>query len=197
MPDKVRVILITDGDSVAQKVIERLAYDLNLRCLSASAGNPTPISGKKIVELLKTVPKDPVLVMFDDKGEPEKGEGELALEYVAKHPDIEVLGAIAVASNTIDIYGVAVDACVSKEGSIVNTSIDKKGEEKNNVFLESTPIIKGDTVDVINELDIPVIIGIGDIGKMRRKDDICRGAPITRKAIEEILDRNGIAYNKN
>ncbi|MDF2564668.1 MAG: Stage sporulation protein [Massilibacillus sp.] len=197
MPDKVRVILITDGDSVAQKVIERLAYDLNLRCLSASAGNPTPISGKKIVELLKTVPKDPVLVMFDDKGEPEKGEGELALEYVAKHPDIEVLGAIAVASNTIDIYGVAVDACVSKEGSIVNTSIDKKGEEKNNVFLESTPIIKGDTVDVINELDIPVIIGIGDIGKMRRKDDICRGAPVTRKAIEEILDRNGIAYNKN
>jgi stage V sporulation protein AE len=197
MPDKVRVILITDGDSVAQKVIERLAYDLNLRCLSASAGNPTPISGKKIVELLKTVPKDPVLVMFDDKGEPEKGEGELALEYVAKHPDIEVLGAIAVASNTIDIYGVAVDACVSKEGSIVNTSIDKKGEEKNNVFLESTPIIKGDTVDVINELDIPVIIGIGDIGKMRRKDDICRGAPVTRKAIAEILDRNGIAYNKN
>jgi stage V sporulation protein AE len=196
MPDKVRVILITDGDSVAQKVIERLAYDLNLRCLSASAGNPTPISGKKIVELLKTVPKDPVLVMFDDKGEPEKGEGELALEYVAKHPDIEVLGAIAVASNTIDIYGVAVDACVSKEGSIVNTSIDKKGEEKNSVFLESTPIIKGDTVDVINELDIPVIIGIGDIGKMRRKDDICRGAPITRKAIEEILDRNGIGYNK-
>ena len=196
MPDKVRVILITDGDSVAQKVIEKLAYDLNLRCLSASAGNPTPISGKKIVELLKTVPRDPVLVMFDDRGEPEKGEGELALEYVAKHPDIEVLGAVAVASNTTDIYGVAVDACVSKEGSVVDVSIDKKGEEKNNVFLESTPVIKGDTVDVINELDIPVVIGIGDIGKMRRKDDICRGAPITRKAIEEILDRNGIGYNK-
>lgn len=197
MPDKVRVILITDGDSVAQEVIEKLAYDLNLRCLSASAGNPTPISGKKIVELLKTVASDPVLVMFDDKGEPEKGEGELALEYVAKHPDIEVLGAIAVASNTAEVSGVDVDACISKEGNIVNVSVDKKGEEKSNVFLETTPTIKGDTVDVINGLDIPVVIGIGDIGKMRRKDDICCGAPITKKAIEEILKRNGIEYNKS
>lgn len=196
MTKKVRVILITDGDRVAQKVIEKLAYDLDLRCLSASAGNPTPISGKKIVDLLKTVPKDPVLVMFDDKGEPEKGEGELAMEYVANHPDIEVLGAIAVASNTTDNYGAEVDVCISKEGSMVHVPIDKKGEERHSAFLEDDTIIKGDTVDVINELDIPVVIGIGDIGKMRRKDDICCGAPVTRRAIEEILKRNGIEYDK-
>ncbi|WP_110953145.1 stage V sporulation protein AE [Anaerosinus massiliensis] len=196
MTKKVRVILITDGDRVAQKVIEKLAYDLDLRCLSASAGNPTPISGKKIVDLLKTVPKDPVLVMFDDKGEPEKGEGELAMEYVANHPDIEVLGAIAVASNTTDNYGAEVDVCISKEGSMVHVPIDKKGEERHSAFFEDDTIIKGDTVDVINELDIPVVIGIGDIGKMRRKDDICCGAPVTRRAIEEILKRNGIEYDK-
>jgi len=191
LPDKVRVILITDGDRCAQHVVETIASELNLRCISASAGNPTPIDGKEIVKLLKTVPHDPVLIMFDDRGRRDKGKGEIALEYVARHPDVEVLGAVAVASNTSGIEGIATDACVDVAGNVVNHSVDKYGKDRSS---EETvkPIVTGDTVDVLNTLDVPVIIGVGDIGKMDKADDIRRGSPVTRKAIVEILERNGI-----
>lgn len=191
---KIRVILITDGDRVAQHVVEDIAKTLDLRCISASAGNPTPISGDEIVSLLKQVHHDPVLVMFDDKGSRHKGGGEVAMEYVASHPDIEVLGAVAVASNTTGITGIAVDECITYKGDIVNHSVDKCGDFKGRN--DDTPIITGDTVDVLNEVDIPFIVGIGDIGKMDKADDIRRGAPITRKAIEEILKRSGIEYGQ-
>lgn len=194
MKKRVRVILVTDGDSVAQEAVETVAQSLNLRCISASAGNPTPISGETMVNLIKQAEHDPVLVMFDDKGEPEKGMGEFALEYVAKHPDIEVLGAVAVASNTTGIQGAKVDLCIAKDGTISRTAVDKKGDKKCGNLMIGEPIIKGDTVDVLNELDIPLVVGIGDVGKMKRKDDICIGAPITRKAIEEILQKNSIDY---
>jgi len=192
LPQKVRVILITDGDRVAQHVVEEIATSLGLRCISASAGNPTPISGEEIVRLLKTVHHDPVLVMFDDRGRRDKGKGEIALEYVANHPDIEVLGAVAVASNTTGIKGIAADACVTCSGDIVNVSVDKAGDIKTHGNHGAKPVITGDTVDVLNNVDVPVIIGVGDIGKMDKADDIGRGAPITRKAIEEILKRSGI-----
>ena len=194
---KVRVILVTDGDRVAQQAVENIGSSLGLRCISASAGNPTPISGKRIVELLKTVPYDPVLVMFDDKGRQEKAEGEQALEYVANHPDIEVLGAVAVASNTTGIAGVQADACVDCKGHLIDLSVDKKGEVKSKEEdCGCKPTITGDTVDVLNDIDIPVIIGVGDIGKMDKHDDLSRGAPVTRKAIEEILKRSGIDYGR-
>lgn len=194
MPDKIRVILITDGDRVAQHVVEEMAASLGLRCISASGGNPTPISGKKIVQLLKTVPHDPVLVMFDDRGKRDKGKGEIAMEYVASHPDIEVLGAVAVASNTTGIEGIEADACITNDGDIVQQSVDKYGEIKSKH--EDRPQITGDTVDVLNNVDVPVIIGVGDIGKMDKADDIERGAPITKKAIEEILKRSGVKYGR-
>lgn len=191
---KIRVILVTDGDRVAQEAVENIGASLGLRCISASGGNPTPISGKKIVELLKTVPYDPVLVMFDDKGRRGKAEGEQALEYVANHPDIEVLGAVAVASNTSGIHGVRADACVDCQGHVIDSSVDKKGEIKDKSECNCEPVITGDTVDVLNDVEVPVIIGVGDIGKMDKHDDLTRGAPITRKAIEEILERSGIDY---
>lgn len=190
LPEKVRVILITDGDRVAQHVIEEIGTSLGLRCISASAGNPTPISGEKIVQLLKTVPHDPVLVMFDDRGCRHKGQGEIAMEYVASHPDIEVLGAVAVASNTECKQGVVADVCISCHGEFIESPVDKGGEIKKG----QAAIVKGDTVDVLNDLDVPVIVGVGDIGKMDKADDIRRGAPITRKAIEEVLKRSGIEY---
>ncbi|MCM0760077.1 stage V sporulation protein AE [Sporomusa sphaeroides DSM 2875] len=191
---KIRVILVTDGDKVAQQAVENIGSSLGLRCISASGGNPTPIGGKKIVELLKTVPRDPVLVMFDDKGREEKAEGERALEYVANHPDIEVLGAVAVASNTHCIHGVHADACIDCQGHVIDSSVDKKGEIKKKDACDCEPVITGDTVDVLNDVEVPVIIGVGDIGKMDKHDDLSRGAPITRKAIEEILERSGIDY---
>lgn len=190
MPEKVRVILVTDGDRVAQHVVEEIAKDLGLRCISASAGNPTPISGQEIVTLLKTVHHDPVLVMVDDRGCREKGQGEQALEYIASHPEVEVLGVVAVASNTPNIEGIVVDASITADGKMTNKSVDKYGEVKKS----ANAIITGDTVDVLNDLEIPVIIGVGDVGKMDKADDIRRGAPVTHKAIEEILKRSGISY---
>jgi len=195
LPDKVRVILITDGDRCAQHVVESIGAQLGLRCISASAGNPTPIEGEEIVRLLKTVPYDPVLVMFDDRGRRDKGKGETALEYVACHPDIEVLGAVAVASNTPGIEGVPADICVNVSGDITNVSVDKDGRERPK--RGDKPLVSGDTVDVLNTVDVPVIVGVGDIGKMDKADDIRRGSPITRKAIEEILARNGIQTEQN
>lgn len=192
LPPKIRVILITDGDRVAQHAVEDIAESLGLRCISASAGNPTPISGKEIVGLLKTVHHDPVLVMFDDRGSRHKGNGEVAMEYVASHPDIEVLGAVAVASNTTGISGIAADECITSSGDIINHSVDKNGVFKRTQ--EENSVITGDTVDVLNDVDVPFIVGVGDIGKMDRADDIERGAPITRKAIEEILKRSGVEY---
>ena len=193
MKKKIRVILITDGDSVAQHVVEELAVNLGLRCISASGGNPTPITGEEIVALLKTVHHDPVLVMFDDRGSSSKGFGEVAMEYVATHPEIEVLGAVAVASNTTGIVGIGVDECIAGNGDIVDCSVDKSGYLKGETGYKA--IIAGDTVDVLNDLEIPFIVGVGDIGKMARADSIGRGAPITRKAIEEILKRSGIEYD--
>lgn len=196
MPDKIRVILVTDGDSVAQEVVEALAEEMNLRCISASAGNPTPISGEEIVHLLKDVPRDPVLVMFDDKGYPEKGDGERALEYVANHPDVKVLGALAVASNTIDFCGTEADVCVTKEGVLTDLGVNKNGEKLSAALDQDKPIVRGDTVDVLNDVDVPIVVGIGDIGKMKRQDDIHHGAPVTKRAIEEILKRSGIDLNQ-
>lgn len=188
LPDKVRVILITDGDRCAQHVIEEIARELGLRCISASAGNPTPISGEEIVRLIKSVPYDPVLVMFDDRGKRSKGKGERAMEYVANHPDIEVLGAVAVASNTEGVTGVKTDVSITDTGQMVNAAVDKNGT------VTDSSTLTGDTVDILNKLSVPLIVGIGDIGKMDHADDIRRGAPVTKRAILEILRRSGVRH---
>jgi stage V sporulation protein AE len=193
--NKVQVILVTDGDRVAQKAVEQISREIGLRCISASAGNPTPISGAEIVDLLRQVPYGPVLVMFDDRGRRDKYKGEEALEYVANHPDVEVLGAVAVASNTKGCQGIEVDACVACNGEISNAPVDKLGEAEECSQAEHA-VIQGDTVDILNEVEVPVIIGIGDIGKMDKKDDIRKGAPITKRAIMEILERSGVEYGR-
>ena len=192
MPEQIRVILITDGDRCAQKAVETIGRDLGLRCISASGGNPTPISGEEIVNLIKKVPYDPVLVMFDDRGRRDKAQGETALEYVAGHPDIQVLGAVAVASNTSGIQGIAADVSVSRSGELIEAPVDKYG--KVDQLHSDRNIITGDTVDVLNDVDVPFIVGIGDIGKMDKADSVAKGAPVTRKAIEEILKRSGVQH---
>ena len=183
------MILVTDGDHVAQETVEDVAKALNLRCISASAGNPTPISGQEIVRLIKKASHDPVLVMFDDRGRRGKGKGETAMEYVATHPDIEVLGAIAVASQTMGAKPTEVDASVAKNGQVVDMGVDKYGAVINT---QRTPLVIGDTAEVLNSLNVPVVIGIGDIGKMDKADALYKGSPITKRAIEEILMRNGV-----
>ncbi|HBG17323.1 MAG TPA: stage V sporulation protein AE, partial [Firmicutes bacterium] len=53
--------------------------------------------------------------------------------------------------------------------------------------------LKGDTVDILNGLKIPLIVGIGDIGKMGQADDYEQGANITTRAIKEILNFHGLS----
>lgn len=179
--------MVTDGDGVARRTIETAARNINARTISASAGNPTPLTGDQIVELIKQAKYDPVIVMFDDRGSPKKGKGERALEIVAKHPDIEVLGAIAVASNT-ETDGVPCHLAITKDGELIHGSVDKDGNPR-----WDSRVIQGDTVDILKDLNIPIIIGIGDIGKMEGKDNFFLGAKITTKALNYIISKGGLA----
>ena len=182
----VRVILLTDGDQVARRAAEEAASRLRLRCISASAGNPTPLSGPDLVELIKQAVHDPVLVMVDDKGNPGTGPGEEALAYLCRHPEIRVLGIVAVASNTRRARGVEVDLSVDNEGRVRKGPVDKHGRPR------SRGVLRGDTVDVLRRLDVPLIVGIGDPGKMDGADRLERGCEITTRAIQAILERSEV-----
>lgn len=190
MAMKRKIIVITDGDMIAQKAIEVAAKKINARTISASGGNPTPLQGRRIAELVKKAKHDPVIVMFDDRGSPEKGEGETALEKLAKDPEIEIIGALAVASNT-DAVGIKCKYCITNTGEITENVVDKNGE----ICFDEKLI--GDTVDILEELDIPIVIGIGDIGKMDGRDNYHAGAKITSKALEYILTYGGDESGRN
>lgn len=181
---KRRVILVTDGDDCAQRAVEIAAANVGGRCISASAGNPTKLSGKEIINLIGIAEYDPVIVMVDDKGNTLKGAGEQAMEDILNSDEIEVLGVVAVASNTSRVKGVKVNYSIDKNGDIINKAVDKNGEIKVN------KIVKGDTVDILNEKKVPVIIGVGDPGKMDGLDNCEIGAPIITKAMDIILKLN-------
>jgi len=185
---KRRVIVVTDGDHVAQQVVEKVAKNIGGRAISTSGGNPTRISGEKIAALVKQTPYDPVLVMVDDCGSRGRGNGEKALEALVKDPELEILGVLAVASNTSAVGGVPVTVSVTRDGQIIEEIVNKDGHPQP----EKQQKIKGDTVDIINELSIPVVIGIGDLGKMDDADQAADGAKITTMAVQEILRRNHI-----
>ena len=186
MKERRRVILITDGDEYARKSLEIVAKEIGGRCLSMSHGNPSVLKGHEIIKLIKKTAHDPVLIMFDDSGFIGEGAGEQALKYIAYHPDIEVLGIIAVASRTRKEEWTKVDVCIDRFGEITAKGVDKFGMQE----MEEGRLY-GDTVYILDELDVPIIVGIGDIGKMARKDHFERGSPITKQAVELILERSG------
>jgi len=177
---KKKVIIVTDGDLMAQRAIETAAQNIGARVISRSAGNPTILSGEEIVDLIKEAKHDPVIVMVDDRGNTHKGDGEKAMEYILNSNEVEVIGAVAVASNTSKVTGVEVDASIDRNGNVTHQAVDKDGNPKDD------KIIKGDTVDVLSRFDIPVV-GVGDPGKMEGSDDVEFGAPIITKALEEVI----------
>jgi stage V sporulation protein AE len=181
-----KIIIITDGDRVAQEVVEKVAQNVGGRAVSMSAGNPTPVSGSEIAAAIKEAPHDPVLVMVDDCGSRNQGSGERALEELANDPELDILGIVAVASDTSKVEGVPVDFSVSREGKLVSRPVDKNG----NPEPEGHTKLEGDTVDVINRLGVPVVVGLGDLGKMDDADLVEEGAKITTRAVEEILKRS-------
>ncbi|WP_054711631.1 stage V sporulation protein AE [Bacillus sp. JCM 19041] len=181
-----KVIFITDGDLAAKKVLECLAVELNCRVIGASYGNPTTINAEVLASFVLAAPDVPILVMFDDCGIRDYGPGENAMRYLASHPEIEVIGAVAVASQTHAKEWTHVDVSIDRFGHRTAYGVDKEG-------LPDLEIgrINGDTVSVLDQLNLPCVVGIGDIGKMARFDDVKRGAPVTRKALEYILERSG------
>lgn len=181
-----KIIIITDGDRVAKEVVEKVAQNVGGRAISMSAGNPTPVSGSEIAAAVKKTPHDPVLVMVDDCGSRHKGSGETALEELAKDPDLDILGIIAVASDTSKVQGVPVEFSISREGKLVSMPVDKNGNPEPEGHFK----LEGDTVDVINHLKVPIVVGLGDLGKMDDADLVEEGAKITTKAVEEILKRS-------
>lgn len=191
MAVKKRVILITDGDRIAKQAVETAAKNIGGRCISCSWGNPTRLTGEQLSAKILQARHDPVVVMLDDRGIQGEGPGESALRHIAAHPDIEVLGVVAVASNTEGVEGVAVDECITNTGEIITGSVDKEGFSS----LEENATMHGDTIEILKELKFPVVVGIGDIGKMCGYDDVCYGAPVTTKALQEVLNRSGYGGN--
>jgi stage V sporulation protein AE len=188
---KRKVIIVTDGDDNALKTVEYAAHQIGGRCISHSHGNPTKLNGEELVQLVKETPYDPVFIMFDDSGLRGIGPGERAMLEVASHSDIDVLGIIAVASNTRFTEWAKVDVSVDRFGNLTHYGIDKRGFPDLEVGR-----INGDTVYCLDRMNVPVIVGIGDIGKMAGVDAIEAGAPITMKAIEIILERSGYDGSK-
>jgi stage V sporulation protein AE len=181
-----KVILVTDGDEYALKAVQHVSGKVGGRCISQSQGNPSLLTGKKLVNLILQTPHDPVFVLFDDCGYIGEGAGERALLHVANHKQIEVLGIIAVASNSHQVEWTKVDVCIDRFGELTEFGIDKSGLQEHEIGR-----INGDTVYCLDKLDVPIIVGVGDIGKMAGRDDVSKGCPITLKAVEIILERSG------
>ena len=175
------MIIVTDGDRIAKRAVEIATSNIGGRCISDSSGNPTVLTGKEIIRLIKTAKHDPVVIMLDDNGDIGMGEGEKALLEIYKDEDIKILGVIAVASNTHYAKGTKIHFSVTGSGEISKSVVNKYGQKT------KKKVLKGDTVDILRELDIYPIIGIGDPGKMMGKDDWIMGAPILTKAMEIIL----------
>jgi len=179
---KRKVILVTDGDYFAYKAVLAAAHNIGGSVITKSAGNPTPLTSEAILRMIGEAEKEPVVIMVDDSGHAGMGCGEEIMMAIIRHPEVEVLGVIAVASNTEGGEGVEVTESVTREGNVIDQGVDKHGIPK------TTKTVNGDTVSILERMNIPVIIGLGDPGKMDYKDDPAKGAPITTKALKEIME---------
>lgn len=188
MEGRTRLILITDGDNIARRAMEVAAQALGLRCISASAGNPTSMTGPELLQLIAQVPYDPVLVMVDDKGDPGRGRGEQVLDYLCHSDAVEVLGVVAVASHTKLSRGTHVDLSITRHGRLFSGPVDKEGDPR-----RKEEFLLGDTVDVLRTIQVPIIVGLGDPGKMHGSDDVLRGCHVTVRAIQTVLHHHGLA----
>ncbi|OPG16617.1 stage V sporulation protein AE [Ferroacidibacillus organovorans] len=182
--NKKRVILVTDGDIVAQRTLEYVAKELGARVISRSGGHPTPLSGEDVLRCILMTPHDPVIVMVDDNGSRGQGPGEHVLKDLCFDHRIVVIGILAVASDTRYVRGVKIDFSVDRNGRIVDAAVNKNGYR----LRSKRKVLFGDTVDILRKIHSPILIGIGDIGKMRGADHFRRGYPVTKEALRIIIE---------
>lgn len=184
--NKRKVILVTDGDRVAKKAIEIATSNIGGSYIEDSAGNPTKLTGQEIVKLVIEAPKDPVVVMVDDKGRRGIGKGEIAMLSILNDKNIDVLGVVAVSSHGKDCGYLNLSCSVTKTGEVVENAVDKYGNQKGDKR------ICGDTLSVLKEFKNLVIVGMGDPGKMDLEDNRDNGAPVTTKALLEVIKRGSV-----
>lgn len=184
--DKRKVILVTDGDMVAKDAIEAAAANIGGRCISSSAGNPTVLTGQELIVKIKEAAHDPVVVMVDDRGTKGEGPGEAAMAAILDSRDLNVLGVVAVSSNGKDCNGLNVSCSVTKDGDVVKNAVNKNGDDTH------SDDICGDTLSILRSRKGLFIVGIGDPGKMDYKDEVSRGAPITTKALQIVMEHSGL-----
>lgn len=184
-PVRVRVIIVTDGDWTARQAVKTASHSLGLYPLKVAAGNPMPLSGPLVLKQILQAPREPVVVMVDDKGHKGVGAGERVIEYLLHQSDqIEVLGVIAVASNS-RVRGAWVDYSVTADLQVVKDHpVSKEGalEPPRHRRLE------GDTVQILDRYPDLLVVGCGDPGKMDGLDRAGNGAEVTRKCLELILE---------
>ncbi len=183
--DKHRVILVTDGDMVAKGAVEKAASNVGGRCISMSAGNPTVLTGNEILDYIHQAAHDPVVVMVDDRGWEGAGPGEQAMDTILQDKSVDVLGVVAVSSNGKDCSGLHVTCSITKDGKVIDGAVDKNGTDMHGGR------ICGDTLSILKSKEDLIIVGIGDPGKMDFNDEIAKGAPITTKALQEVMKRSG------
>jgi len=181
---KRKVILVTDGDMVAKDAVEAATRNIGGRCISSSAGNPTVLTGQEMVTKIMEAAHDPVIVMVDDRGAKGQGPGETAMAAVLDSKDIDILGVVAVSSNGKDCNGLDVNCSITKDGEVVHNAVDKYGQNTH------TDKICGDTLSILRSRHGVFIIGIGDPGKMDYNDEVLKGAPITTKAFNMIMENS-------
>ena len=182
--NKRKVILVTDGDMVARNAVETATANIGGRCISVSAGNPTTLTGQELVGKIKEAAHDPVVVMVDDRGTKGEGPGEAAMAAILDSGELDVLGIVAVSSNGKDCKGINVNCSITKDGDVVHNAVNKYGDDT------GSGDICGDTLSILRSRGSMFIVGIGDPGKMDYKDEVARGAPITTKALEIIVDHS-------
>ncbi|MGC8489229.1 MAG: stage V sporulation protein AE [Clostridia bacterium] len=185
---KSKVIIVTDGDHTAWEAVSAAAADLGLYALPQSRGNPTPRGVAALTDAVRKAPCEPVVVLVDDQGDADTGPGERVLDGLLRAPELQVLGVVAVASHTRGVRGVEPWISVTGSDQRVKGAVDKGGHAQQGR-------LRGDTVDVLNGEDVPVV-GLGDPGKMGGRDAVGRGAPATREALRAILERAGLDPRK-
>ena len=179
-------MIVTDADCKALEAVEQASKNLGLRCISLT-GCRHPGDARwtpaEVEELILSTPHDPVVVLVDDEGRSGEGWGERVIRHLATSPKVKVMGVVAVASDMTGGRGAAVAASIDARGERTPSGVNKEGAVERSCERR----VYGDTVENLDELGIPVVIGIGDPGKMNFADDAKSGAPITTKALAEIL----------
>ena len=187
-PDKrVQVIIVTDGDPTAQRAVEVAANELKLYPLIISVLDAEQIKGPELTSYILQAPREPVVVMVDDHGKKGTGPGEEIICYLMSQTDkIKILGVVAVASQT-RVKGVPIDCSITADGKLIESlSVDKEGIPVPGEFN-----LKGDTVEILSRYPEVMVVGCGDPGKMDGFDSLERGAAVTRRCLEYILQGGG------